>query len=186
MANSNTKKKKGWKRKDWEAKAIKAGIKDYEKMSVAGIRATLKRLKNEGKIQDGRNENGGKDGMGRKPLEESKRRLNAQEEYEFHMNEIVDVVIRNNQTQQFTTTKVSTLKAMLDTLREIGLKQKDVRAIVAYLDRVAGKPKQMVEHSGDIKVEEQSKPTRAEIIGAQAYLDALEEEEELEDDEDGD
>ena len=101
------------------------------------------------------------------------------------MNEIVDVVIKNNQTQQFTTTKVATLKAMLDTLREVALKQKDVRAIVAYLDRVAGKPKQMVEHSGDIKVEEQSLPTRAEIIGAQAYLDALEEEED-EEDEDGD
>lgn len=166
-------KKKSWTREEWTSRAKEAGIENPDRLTVRGIRAQLKRLKNEGKIEDKRKNNGGHENGGRKPLDETERAKTATEMFEVHMTEIVDVVIHDKNAGTFTSKKVTTLQAMLDKLRQKGLQEGDVRAIVAYMDRVIGKPKQMVEHSGAIKQEEQRIPTEAERRAAKAYLAEL-------------
>lgn len=164
--------KKAYRTKaDLIARAKEAGIENPERLTSRGLLTQLKKLKKEGKIIDPRG--GAREDAGRKPMEETERRKTATELFEVHMNEIVDIVIEDKKHGTFTTKKVSTLEAMLNTLRHKALKEKDVRAIVAYMDRVVGKPKQMVEHSGAIKQEEQRVPTDAERRAVKAFLAEL-------------
>ena len=51
----------------------------------------------------------------------------------------------------------------------------NVSASREYLDRFLGRPKQSIEHSGEIKTEEQEMPTAEENAAAAAYEKALEE-----------
>lgn len=153
------------------ARAKEAGIENPERFTTKALKSQLKELKKQGKLKDKRLE--GHNNGGRKPLDETKRWQNATELFEMHMNEIVDVIVHNKQTGQYTTTKVATLKAMLDKLRQKALQEGDVRAIVAYMERVIGKPKQMVEHSGSIKQDEQRVPTEAELRATKAFLAEL-------------
>lgn len=143
---------------------------DTKGLTQAQMEEHLRRIKNEGQdVPDLRAENRGIENLNKSPK--------VMEVREQHLFEEVEVVI----TERAGTTRVekkSTLQAMLDTLRQEGLKNKNVAAIREYFDRTLGKAKQEVEYSGDMQAEEQRPPTKAEKAAAKAYLEALEDEDE--------
>lgn len=86
----------------------------------------------------------------------------------------VDVQIIDKQNPgEVKIVKMTRVEALTQKLFSLG-NGGNVAAINAYLDRFAGKPKQSIEHTGDIKVEEQTMPSHAEAAAAKAYEEALE------------
>jgi len=132
--------------------------------------------------------NGGKrDGAGRKTKDEKLGKiLGVSETLEQHLIEEVEVTELNVNTGARTVTKKPTLRAIMDMLRYQALKKQDVRAAKEYLDRTVGRAKQHI----DMKTEEvvaeaeQSVPTLAEQMAADAYADVLDEMQDLDEEED--
>jgi len=95
-----------------------------------------------------------------------------------HVKEEVEIqILDRSKPGNIRIEKRTRLVAILDMLAQSALKDKDVSAAKEYLDRTIGKTKQEIEHSGEIKVEEQRLPTKAEKAAAEAYLKALEDDE---------
>jgi hypothetical protein len=167
-AKGSAKPKRRTDKQRLQDRLAKAGVKGVEKMTVRQLRNELSRIKNEGgEVPDLRDENRGVQSAGKSP--------DVIAVKEAHLMEEVEVTITDG-TGRTRKEKKSTLKAMLDVLRQEGLKNKSVPAIKEYFDRTLGKAKQEVEVAGDIKVEEQRLPTKAEKAAAKAYLAALEDE----------
>lgn len=161
-------KKKNRSKAQWIERAQYFGIPDAEKMTVAQLHKELKRLKDEGLIEDGRKQNGG-----HKPTTaETPSGKKAHDLYEEHSEALVDVVTVNKQTNKKEIKRLTRVEALLEKLHSSGMKG-DVRAIVAYLDRVSGKPRQTLE-TGTIKKEEQTIPTEREKKAVDAYIKAME------------
>jgi hypothetical protein len=152
-----------------QARAKKAGIVGYEKMGNTALAKRLKQLKKEGKIEDGRKNNGGHENGGRKPdLDKDPKYTEIKKN---HLDEEVDVIITDKRTGKTKSEKKKTMIAMLDQLRKDAFKgdsvHERVRAIHEYFDRTLGKSKQEVEFTNPIKAEDQRPPTANEIAAAE-------------------
>lgn len=148
----------------------KAGVIGVEKMTLKQLYNELKRIKSEGKdVPDLREGNSAP-----KSLAVSDKVATMKES---HLMEMVEVTTINRETSKQTTTKKETMLAILDMLRHEALKNKSIPAAKEYFDRTLGKSKQEIEHSGEIKVEEQRLPTKAEKAAAAAYLKAMDDDE---------
>ncbi len=161
--------RKYWDKARWIKHAKEVGIKDAETMSVKAIQLSLKTMREEGKLEDGRKENGPK-----KTADVQAMVLLAQEQIANHAMGEVEILINDKDNpgapQRLKVTRVEALMYKLYTVGVGG----NVQAITAYLDRFAGKPKQSIEHTGEIKTDEQEMPTPEEQAAAKAYQDALE------------
>ncbi len=153
-----------------QERLTKAGVIGVEKMTEKQLRIELHRIKNEGgNVPDLREGNSAP-----KSLAVSDKVTTMKEN---HLMELVEVTTINRETSKTTTTKKETMLAILDMLRHEALKNKSIPAAKEYFDRTLGKSKQEIEHSGEIKVDEQRLPTKAEKAAAAAYLKALDDDE---------
>lgn len=153
-----------------QIRLAKAGVIGVEKMSSRELRSELKRIQNEGKdVPDLRQNNKGTQSLAKEGM--------IMEMKETHLMEDVEVTIHDRKTNKVLTKKRATMLAILDMLRQEALGKKNIQAAKEYLDRTLGKSKQEIEHSGEIKVDEQRLPTRAEKAAAVAYLKAIDEDE---------
>lgn len=166
------KKSNSWKKADWVKYGEERGVKNAKELSVHKIRAELKRLKEQGLIEDGRKNNGGHENVGKKNLTFSEK---VQEIREAHLEEEVEVIIHNKQTNEYKVEKKKTMRAILDMLRNEAIAKKSIPAAKEYFDRAIGRAQQEIKHTGEIKVEEQRLPTKAEQAAALAYLKAIKE-----------
>jgi len=162
------KRKKNRTKAQWIERAQFFGILNPEKMTVKEMHQELKRLKDEGLIEDGRKQNGGT----KTPTAETPAGKKAHDLYEEHSEGLVDVVTFNKETNKKENKRLTRIEALLEKLHASGMKG-DVRAIVAYLDRVSGKPRQTLE-TGTIKKDEQKVPTPQEKKAVEAYIKAME------------
>lgn len=146
----------------------KAGVIGVEKMTKEKLRSELARIKSEGMdVPDLRQENGGA------PTSLSKD-PKVTEMRNHHMMEDVEVTVRDRKTNEIKSSKKATMLAILDMLRHEALQNKSIPAAREYFDRTLGKAKQEIEHSGEIKVDEQRVPSKEEREAAQAFRKALE------------
>lgn len=154
------------KKQRLQERLAKAGVIGVEKMTVAQLHAELNRIKSEGKdVPDLREGNSAP-----KSLAVSDKVTTMKEG---HIMEMVEVTTINRETGKTTSTKKESLLAVLDMLRHEALKNKSVAAAKEYLDRTLGKSKQEIEHSGEIKVDDQRVPTEAEREAAAMFRRAL-------------
>lgn len=146
-----------------------------DKMTEQQLLGKLNQLKKEGKLpEDLRRLNGGpREGSG--PKEISKDPLVTEIKYN-HALEEVDVIVTDKKTGQVKSEKKKSLIAMLEMLRQEALRNKNMAAASLWMDRILGRAKTEIEHSGEIKERDQRVPTKAEKAAAQAYLEVLEEE----------
>lgn len=160
--------KKNWDKTRWIKHATEVGIPEADKMTVAEIRASLKKLKEQGELEDGRKNNG------RPTIDVIKMQQHAVELVAEHAMTEVEVLIKDHdnpgEPKRVKMTRVEAIMTKLFTTATGG----NVAAMTAYLDRYMGKAKQAIEHSGEIKVEEQNQPSPEEVAAARAYEDALE------------
>jgi len=158
------------KKERLQERARLAGVSDWKKMTERQLRTELHRIKSEGgKVPDLRENNAGVPSVSRE--------TKIREIRENHVSEEVEVVVHDKSTGQMKREKRKRLTAILDMLSQEALGNKNIQAAKEYLDRTLGKSKQEIEMTGDIKVEEQRLPTKAEKAAAAAYLKALDEDE---------
>jgi len=162
-----------WKRPHWVSYALEVGIETAEKMTVKDIKAQLKQLVQEGKIE---NQNGGvRENSGRKKATVLEAITSSQEMIAEHATTEVEVkVLDEDNPGETKKVKMTRTQALMTKLFAEGIKG-NVSAANSYLDRHLGRAKQSIEHSGEIKTEEQNVPTREESAAAAAYEKALEE-----------
>lgn len=147
-----------------------AGVSDWNKLTEKQLYAELRRIKSEGgKVPDLRENNSGVPSVSRE--------TKIREIRENHISEEVEVVVHDKTKGEIRKEKRQRLTAILDMLSQEALGNKNIQAAKEYLDRTLGKSKQEIEMTGDIKVEEQRPPTKAEKAAAAAYLKALDDEE---------
>lgn len=162
--------RRNWSKARWIEYAKEVGIKDADTMTKEQIRVSLKKLREEGKLEDARKNNG----HNKKPMTVQEQVLLAHEQIANHAMGEVEILINDKDNpgapQRLKVTRVEALMYKLYTIGVGG----NVQAITAYIDRFAGKPKQSIEHTGEIKTEEQEMPTPEEQAAAKAYQDALE------------
>jgi len=107
---------------------------------------------------------GAREGAGRKPSEERERLLTLQEQAEEHaLAEVPIAVTVNGETRSIKMTRA---QALLDMLFTEGIKRKSIPATKEYFDRTRGKARQPIEHSGEIKTEDQYIPDDPATIKA--------------------
>lgn len=107
---------------------------------------------------------GAREGAGRKPLAERERLITLQEQAEMHaLEEVPIAVTMNGETRNIKMTRA---QALLDMLFTEGIKRKNVTATKEYFDRTRGKARQPIEHSGEIKTEDQYIPDDPATIKA--------------------
>jgi len=158
------------KKQRLQERLAKAGVIGVEKMTEKQLRTELHRIKSEGgNVPDLREGNSAPTS-----LTKSQKVIEIKEQ---HLMEEVEVVVTDRGTNEVKKQKKPRLVALLDMLAHEGLKNKNIPAAKEYLDRTLGKSKQEIEHSGEIKVEEQRLPTKAEKAAAEAYLKALDDDE---------
>lgn len=145
----------------------RVGFVGAEKLTLSRLRLEVKRFKSKGvKVPDLREENPGQsESLAKKP--------SVIELKEAHLMEEVEVTITNKSTRERTVEKKTRLMAILEMLSSKAIREKDTQAAKEYLDRTLGKSSQEVKMTGDIKVEEQRLPTKAEMAAARAYAEAL-------------
>lgn len=141
-------------------------------------------------VEETKGQHGGaREGAGRKPAEDRERLQTLKDKAEDHALEEVAIAV----TEGGTTKKVKMARhvALLDVLFQEGLKRKSIPAIKEYFDRTRGKAVQPLQHSGEIKTEDQFIPddpateaaheaymkTRKRLI-AEGYYDTIEPDEE--------
>ena len=147
------------------------------KMTVREMRGHLDRLKKlHPEDQSINNWGGRRNGAGQKKREKPVEQK-LQEELEAHAWEAVDIMEKNQATNQVKIVKKERWRAIMDTLASKAVRNKDTAAAKEYLDRVWGKPYQSIKHSGSIDVNEQKLPTKAEMAAAEAYNRVLLEDE---------
>lgn len=160
-----------WRKQHWVSYALEVGIKGAETMTQKEILAKVNKLVKEGHLP---NQLGGV-----RPNSGKKKTVPEQIQFAYeliaeHAMGEVEVLIHDKENPgapvKVKMTRVEALTAKLYSLGTGG----NVHAINSYLDRFAGKPKQSIEHTGEIKVEEQNTPTAAEEAAARAYEEALE------------
>ncbi len=169
--NERPKQQKQWNKSHWISYAVEVGVQDAEKMTLEQVRSVLKNMQKEGSLENQRG--GAREGAGRKKTV-PELILDAYEIIADHAMAVVDVKILDEANPgQTKIIKMTRVEALTSKLYSMGTKG-NVAAINAYLDRFAGKAKQSIEHTGDIKVEEQTMPNHAEAAAARAYEEALE------------
>jgi len=150
------------------SKRIKEAGGNPEGLTLRQLRRELTRIKSEGaSVPDLRTENKGTPSLSKDPK--------VTEMKEEHLMEEVTVTTLNRETGTVKSVKKTRFRAILDMLSHEALTSKNVSAAKEYMDRTIGKSRQEVEHSGEIKVEEQRLPTKAERAAAKAYLQSLRE-----------
>lgn len=135
--------KKGTTRKSSSPKAKTEKLKKAKKIST----------KPKGK-------NGGaRPGSGRKPSPEIERINRLKDEAEQHALQVVDIPTYGADGKKLKKTiKLARSVALLDVLFNEGIENKNIPAIREYFDRTRGKARQPIEHSGEIKTEDQYIP----------------------------
>lgn len=107
---------------------------------------------------------GARQGAGRKPSEDRERLITLQEQAEMHaLEEVPIAVTMNGETRNIKMTRA---QALLDMLFTEGIKRKSIPATKEYFDRTRGKARQPIEHSGEIKTEDQYIPDDPATIKA--------------------
>lgn len=147
-----------WRRIECEHFAEQEGIKLKGK-NVAKMRSELKNLDKTGviKLPMENGHGGARENSGRKPDAEKERVQQLTLHAEQHALEEVDVTLTS--AKGIEIVKKTRDIALLDVLFTEGLKNKNISAIKEYFDRTRGRARQPVEHSGEIKTEDQYVPT---------------------------
>ena len=110
---------------------------------------------------------------GRKPVEEKLKERGIKDLLDKHALETKQVTIIDPVTgKQRKVDRPRTL-IIMNMLFQKAQRQKDVKAAKEWLNRALGKAPQFIEHSGEIKTEEQRVPTEAELKASRAYVEAL-------------
>jgi len=144
--------KKGTTRKSSSPKAKDTKKKPLEKLE--------KKQGNQGEKKHG----GARQGAGRKPSADRERLITLQEQAEMHaLEEVPIAVTMNGETKNIKMTRA---QALLDMLFTEGIKRKSIPATKEYFDRTRGKARQPIEHSGEIKTEDQYIPDDPATIKA--------------------
>lgn len=147
-----------WRLHEWQLEAEEQGI-EYKGKTKKAIIESFESLNKTPNKSDGRG--GAREGAGRPAgsISEAKRIQNKLREEVIHWGEH-EVDIKEIRDGQVTKVKKTVWLAMMDKLVAISLKgDGNVHAIKEVLDRILGKATQPVEHSGEIKSEEQYIPT---------------------------
>ena len=140
--------KKGTTRKSSTSKAKKTKIEKIEKKQTIQSK-TDKRKKN----------GGARPGAGRKPSAELERINRLKDEAEQHALQEIDAPVYDADGKKTKKTiKMARSVALLDLLFTEGLTNRNIPAIKEYFDRTRGKARQPIEHSGEIKTEDQYIP----------------------------
>lgn len=141
-----------------------------EKGTTKAAPETEKTGKNVPPTKPVRGKNGGaRPGSGRKKKEDREVQKTLTEIAESHACEVVEVQIIHKATNTVEIVRKTRSEAILDMLYSESVNKKNIAAAKEYHDRTRGKPKQELEHSGEIKTETQRQPTKAELAAAQAY-----------------
>lgn len=123
--------------------------------------------------KDGRrkspNMGGKRKGAGKKKRDDRPVQRTLTEIAESHATEVVEVQVINKTTNTADVVRKTRSEAILDMLYTEAVNRKNIAAAREYHDRTRGKPKQELEHSGEIKTDKQRAPTKAEIEAAKAY-----------------
>jgi len=146
-----------WRIKELHAFAQEHGI-ELKKGTVKEMQEQIESLNKRGEIKlpnEGKR-GGAREGAGRKPNTELERMKILRENAENHALEETIVVIKEGTT--IKEVKMTRDLALLDVLFTEGMKRKNITAIKEYFDRTRGKSRQPVEHSGEIKTEDQYIP----------------------------
>ena len=129
---------------------------------------TLKTLKKVDEIKTERR-GGAREGAGRKPMEERERLNTLKDQAELHALEEVPMAVTVD--GQVKNIKMTRAQALLDMLFTEGIKRKSIPATKEYFDRTRGKARQPIEHSGEIKTEDQYIPDDPAVEAAHnAYM----------------
>lgn len=163
------KQRKHWLKADYADFLRDKGVEGAHQMTKRQLRAKMVTLRQEGKIEDARQHNGPK----AKDYVQAIQRI--QEGYVELGEELVKITIEDKSKpgSNPTVIELPRTQAALMKLYDIGMKKNNPSALVAFLDRISGKAKQSVEHSGEIKADEQKEPTVEENAAAEAYERAL-------------
>jgi len=165
--------RKEWKRPHWVSYALEVGIEDAGKKTIAEIKSVLKHMIAEGELENQRG--GEREGAGRKKATVLEAITSSQEMIAEHATTEIEVKVLDEENPGETKkVKMTRTQALMAKLFAEGIKG-NVSAANSYLDRHLGRAKQSIEHSGEIKTEEQNVPTREESAAAAAYEKALEE-----------
>lgn len=162
--------RKQWKKEHWLSYAQEQGI-DTTGMDLKKVQSVLKELVKQGVLP---NQNGGvRPNSGKKKTPQEHVQYAYELIAEHAMGEVEVKILDEENPGEVKKVKMTRVEALTAKLYSLGTKG-NVQAINAYLDRFAGKAKQHVEFSGEIKTEEQNLTTPEEQAAAKAYEDALE------------
>ena len=118
----------------------------------------LKKVKTISTKPKGKN-GGARPGSGRKPSPELERINRLKDEAEQHALQEIDAPVYDADGKKTAKTiKMARSVALLDLLFTEGLTNRNIPAIKEYFDRTRGKARQPIEHSGEIKTEDQYIP----------------------------
>jgi hypothetical protein len=141
-------------------KATKSKIEQIEKKQ--GVQSSKK--------VDGRKNNGGaRANSGPKPNADRERLTTLKDQAELHALEEVPMAVTVD--GKVKNIKMTRAQALLDMLFTEGIKRKSIPATKEYFDRTRGKARQPIEHSGEIKTEDQYIPDDPAVEAAHnAYM----------------
>lgn len=136
--------------------------------AASGAGPKLENLKKKGSGKWG----GKRSGSGRTTKKETLEKKGHLELIETHVDEDVEVTIQVDGKP--VKLKKPRLLIAMEKLFQIGTKgDGNEQALSKWLDRAVGKPLQGINLSGEIKVEEQRAPTKAERDAARAFRETL-------------
>lgn len=121
-------------------------------------KAKTEKLKKSREISSApKGKNGGaRPGAGRKKSSEIERLVVLKEQAEEHALQEAEITVTTAKGAQLIKMQRSLI--LLDVLFNEGVKRKNIPAIKEYFDRTRGKARQPIEHSGEIKTEDQYIP----------------------------
>jgi len=118
---------------------------------------------------------GARPGAGRAPGSKNAATLVKEalgQRYEAFGEEEIEIVVNTAKGQQIV--KKARAIAVMEMLFTEAIRTKSISAGIAFLDRVSGKPKQSIDHSGNIGADDQETPdTEADRAAEKAFLTAL-------------
>lgn len=153
----------------------RAGV-DPAKMTYAEMRSKLKQLKTEGKLGDGRAENGGHENSGRHTTQTVLNEKGLHIVLDKHANETVKVTVTDRRSGQTVEIEKPRVLVALEKLFERATKGAgETQALEKWLDRALGKAPQAVamKHSGEVGTYTAKRPTKAALAAKRAYERSL-------------
>ena len=163
-----------WRKLEWTNYAEEVGVDTDGKLK----KEIMEKLENLNLYPENSNSHGGaREEAGRpKGSKDKATQLmdKIRDEAIYHAEKVVEVVEINKSTNKRQVIEKKRYVFVLDMLWDEAVKRKNITAAKEYLDRTMGKATQPIEHSGEIKNQEQRIPDDPAVLAAQsAYHEAL-------------